>query len=235
MQDVDGVHTSGSGESGEGGEPKPRKRRRTIRQLLGAPKRHADRKASQARKIDPEQQRAKWRAAKARQFAKAAQGEGSPAAEAGASESVLEVKPEVAPPPKAEPVPKASVDQLCELMFTFHMLGSKILRIEELALSKVEADTLGTAAANVARHYQWSGMAEKTKDWLTLAGVTVVIYHPRLDAARKRVLTAKKEKLAATQSTGGIQMPPKPPDEVHIQKNPQFSPDPASEEVHAQT
>ena len=106
-------------------------------------------------------------------------------------------------------------------MFTFHMLASKILKIEELELTKLEAETLGTATANVARHYQWSGMAEKTKDWLTLAGVALVVYHPRLDHARKRVLAAKKGKLDATQGTGGIQTPPRPPEEVHVVNEPE--------------
>lgn len=102
-------------------------------------------------------------------------------------DGILEIGPEVAPAPPA-PTPKPeSITQLCDLLFVIHMMASARLHIPELKLEKTEARELAVACANVSRHYQWGTMAEKTKDWLILAGATVMIYEPRMKAMRARV------------------------------------------------
>jgi hypothetical protein len=133
---------------------------------------------------------------------------GNGAAEA-AAEIGLEVGGPIPPPPKAKKAPKESVDQLCELLLVGHAMASQFFRVAELQISKVEADHLGVALANVVRHYQWGAMAEKTKDWLLLIGAGCMVYGPRIEHVRKRKAEAKKAKLQAN-PTGGVQMTPNP-------------------------
>jgi hypothetical protein len=71
------------------------------------------------------------------------------------------------------------------------MMAAAQFGIPEMQLGKDEARELGTATANVARHYQWGAMAEKTKDWLLLAGSLGMIYGPRVKAIKARVVARK--------------------------------------------
>jgi hypothetical protein len=67
------------------------------------------------------------------------------------------------------------------------MMAAAQFGIPEVQLERAEARELAAATANVARHYQWTAMAEKTKDWLLLAGAMGMIYGPRAKAIRARV------------------------------------------------
>jgi hypothetical protein len=65
------------------------------------------------------------------------------------------------------------------------MLGMQT-GIAEIALEKQQAKELAVAIANVARHYQWSPVAEKTKDWILLGVCVGMIYGPRIPKIRER-------------------------------------------------
>ena len=92
---------------------------------------------------------------------------------------------------KAAPVDQNAAKQIAETLLMMHNLAATALSMPEFALSPDEGQMLGLATASVARHYKWSGMAEKTKDWLMLAGALGVIYPPRFRAARERIRAAK--------------------------------------------
>lgn len=51
--------------------------------------------------------------------------------------------------------------------------------IKEAEIDKEEADKLAKGIANVARHYNVPGVAQKTKDWIMLMQTLGVIYVPR--------------------------------------------------------
>ena len=82
---------------------------------------------------------------------------------------------------------KESVDLtefIAENLFSAHaflagLSGKDILRIEQS-----EADELGKAVQNVARHYDIPGVDQKTVDWIRLARTLGMVYGTRLFAAR---------------------------------------------------
>ena len=161
---------------------------RPIRELLGAAKRDAASPASKKRgpykkRVNPT---SRQRAPGGR-FTRAA-----PDTEAeGEIEPILEVGEPVPPPPPAAPAAPETIKQLCDLLYVGHMMAAAQFGIPEVQLGKDEARELGTATANVARHYQWGAMAEKTKDWLLLAGSLGMIYGPRVKAIKARVVARK--------------------------------------------
>ena len=92
---------------------------------------------------------------------------------------------------KAAPVDPNAARQIAETLLMLHNMAAAALSMPEFALAPQESDMLGQATAAVARHYKWSGMAEKTKDWLMFAGALSIIYPPRFRAARERIRAAK--------------------------------------------
>jgi hypothetical protein len=217
-----GTDTRGS-DGGYGSEPTAEGQAKPIGLLLREAKSNASGAAPKIRKrISPgrhwsDARRAAFDAAKRAKAAVFETGNGE-------TESILEVGEPIAPPPPAPKPPKETVDQLAELLYIFHAMGSKFVNIDELRITKDEADTLATASANVARHYQWGVLAEKTKDWLVLAGCSCMIYGPRMEQARKRRRAQFKAKMEGN-PTGGIKMAEAPmTQEIH--SNPHNDPEP---------
>jgi hypothetical protein len=93
---------------------------------------------------------------------------------------------------KAAPVNPDAAKQIAEVLLMTHNMAATALSMPEFALAPQESEMLGLATASVARHYKWSGMAEKTKDWLMLAGALSIIYPPRFRAVRDRLRDARK-------------------------------------------
>ena len=112
-------------------------------------------------------------------------------ASAGAEKEPVSLGESVEKIVAAAPVDQNAAKQIAETLLMMHNLAATALSMPEFALSPDEGQMLGLATASVARHYKWSGMAEKTKDWLMLAGALGVIYPPRFRAARERIRAAK--------------------------------------------
>jgi hypothetical protein len=66
-----------------------------------------------------------------------------------------------------------------------HVLLAERANIPELALSMDEGQTFMKAAQNVMRHYSVQ-TTQKTMDWISFAGVTCMIYVPRVVAIANR-------------------------------------------------
>src|ERR1035437_1930207 len=191
MQELERTDPSGDQESpvviqSEPGPSRPRK----FGELLGAAKRDAAGPASKKRgpcrkRVTPT---SRQRAAGGR-FTRGT----APGAEAEGEENepILEVGEAIEPPPPAAPAAPETIKQLCDLLYVGHMMAAAQFGVPEMQLGKDEARELGTATANVARHYQWGAMAEKTKDWLLLAGSLGMIYGPRVKAIKARVVARK--------------------------------------------
>lgn len=69
--------------------------------------------------------------------------------------------------------------------------GLLAMWVEEMAISQPEAEQLGQAIANVARHYPNFVASQKTMDIITLAACAGMIYLPRLKLASDRIKARK--------------------------------------------
>jgi hypothetical protein len=92
------------------------------------------------------------------------------------------------------------VSQLAELLFISHLMFSAVTKLEELKLSKDEAEALAQAGSKVSRHYAWGEMSEKTKDICLLIGTVSLVYAPKIQKVRSRVAEARAKRAAASAS-----------------------------------
>lgn len=206
MQSVEGLDQIDSGGTGGGSvEIQPAEKRgrgRPKLDVLGKIKRKANAADTKGRRrpvVDPSR-------ARFGQSSGARSGTGAGTGE----ETILEVGAPVAPPPPAPRPPKETIDQLCEMLFIGHLMAAKTLKIDEMQLSKQESMELAAASANVARHYQWTAMSEKTKDWMLLVACGSMVYGPHLAAVKARVQAAKMAKM----KPAGFDRPEPPPEVV---------------------
>ena len=73
---------------------------------------------------------------------------------------------------------------IAENLFSAHAFLAGLSGRDILAIDKSEADELGKAIQNVARHYDIPGVDQKTVDWIRLARTLGMVYGTRLFAAR---------------------------------------------------
>lgn len=101
---------------------------------------------------------------------------------------------------KAAPVDPNAAKQIAETLLMMNNMAATVLSLPEFALAPEEGEMLGLATAGVARHYKWSGMAEKTKDWLMLLAAMSMIYEPRFRAVRNRVRASRQPMRSQTKN-----------------------------------
>lgn len=94
-------------------------------------------------------------------------------------------KPRAATTQAAGPNPKG-IEATLQLVH-----GLLAMWVEEMAISQPEAEQLGQAIANVARHYPNFIASQKTMDIITLAACAGMIYLPRLKLASDRIKVRK--------------------------------------------
>jgi hypothetical protein len=89
-----------------------------------------------------------------------------------------------------------------------HQILASVTKTPEFALEMAEANSLATAIANVARHYD-VGATQKTLDWTNLVSTMTVIYGTRIFAARNRLgrERAQSSPEAASHAAGGVVIP----------------------------
>lgn len=100
---------------------------------------------------------------------------------------------------------------VAENLFACHtylaaLTGKDILRIEQ-----TEADALGGAINNVARHYDIPGVSQKTVDWIALARTLGMVYGMRLFALGMFAKTAPKVAAPPEAVKAAEPSPGKPP------------------------
>lgn len=78
-------------------------------------------------------------------------------------------------------------------MFSTHAILAAGLKTPEIALSKVEAETLAKATAEVAKHYPHA-IDPKTIAWVNLATCMGLTYGPRVYMIRQRLDNEKRER-----------------------------------------
>jgi len=84
------------------------------------------------------------------------------------------------------------------LLYSAHQMLAAGMKKEYMALSEDEAERLGIAAENVARHYDF-GMTEKQADFVALFMALGVVYSPRIlmivsEKPKKQNTNAEAEK-----------------------------------------
>lgn len=80
-------------------------------------------------------------------------------------------------------------------MFSTHAILAAGLKTPEIALSKVEAETLAKATAEVAKHYPHA-IDPKTIAWVNLATCMGLTYGPRVYMIRQRLDAEKRDRRA---------------------------------------
>lgn len=76
------------------------------------------------------------------------------------------------------------------ILFSTHQLLASLAQTPEMAIDKMEANTLAIGIANVARHYDM-GATQKSLDWANLISVVGMVYGTRIYAIRARVAQEK--------------------------------------------
>lgn len=88
---------------------------------------------------------------------------------------------------------------LSENLFSFHAFLAGMSGKDIFAITEDEANKLGEAGQNVARHYDIPGVSQVTVDWIRLARTVGMIYGARIFAARiERAATPGEKTNGAT-------------------------------------
>lgn len=85
---------------------------------------------------------------------------------------------------KAETEKLDLTEFIAENLFAAHAFLAGLSGVDILAIEKSEADQVGGAIQQVARHYDIPGVNTKTVDWVRLARTLGMVYGTRLFAAR---------------------------------------------------
>lgn len=89
---------------------------------------------------------------------------------------------------------KQTGSDLTALLMSLHMMGSALLKIDELELDETEARKLGEAIARVNALYDVPILSEKQMAWVNLATTGCAVYGPRLMAYKLRMKTETGKK-----------------------------------------
>lgn len=81
---------------------------------------------------------------------------------------------------------------LADNLFTVHAFLAAMTGKEIFKLEQDEADKVGQAIQNVARHYDLPGIEQRTVDWVALARTIGLVYGGRIFAARMMAKSAPK-------------------------------------------
>jgi hypothetical protein len=84
-------------------------------------------------------------------------------------------------------------------------MGSVFLACPELALDEEESKMLGTAAADVAKHYDVI-VDEKTQAWISLSFALSAVYGPRIFAVYARMKEPKPKQAAKAEDENVVNL-----------------------------
>lgn len=94
---------------------------------------------------------------------------------------------------------------IAENLFAAHAFLAGLSGKDILAIERSEADQVGNAIQQVARHYDIPGVNQKTVDWIRLARTLGMVYGARLFAAR-----AMRPAAPAPKANGAAEPKPAP-------------------------